>query len=158
MDESDTLKQVYHKFGNYNYVEESIIEKYATYMANYPLTYSSTDIEVCKKLYQCLSETTFKTVKIKEEGLKMLTETLKALCIDNCKDGVGCYRLFTCDSWPNSKLYAVGPKKIWFDRQGKPKVKDSGNYDLSVCENYCNRKRNPWREVKTLEEVKKLYV
>lgn len=103
-------------------------------------------------------KTTCKTDKIKEEGLRMLTETLKSLCIDNCKDGVGCYRLFTCDSWPNSKLYAVGPKKIWFDRYGQPKVKDSGNYDLSVCESYCNRKRNPWREVKTLEEVKKLYV
>ena len=50
------------------------------------------------------------------------------------------------------------PKKIWFDRHGQPKIKDSGNYDLSVCESYCNRKRNPWREVKTLEEVKKLYV
>lgn len=92
-----------------------------------------------------------------KKELKMLTETLKALCTDGCKDG-GCYRFFTCNSWPNSRLYAVGPKKIWFDRYGQPKVKDSGNYDLSVCESYCNRKRNPWREVKTLEEVKKLYV
>lgn len=138
MDESDTLKQVYDKFGELVYVREYTI-------VNHPV-------------YQALLKTTCKTDKIKEEGLRMLTETLKSLCIDNCKDGVGCYRLFTCDSWPNSKLYAVGPKKIWFDRQGKPKVKDSGNYDLVVCEIYCNRKRNPWREVKTLEEVKKLYV
>lgn len=108
--------------------------------------------------YSFVGKWPIKTFKEKEEGLKMLTETLKSLCIDNCKDGSGCYRLFTCDSWPNSKLYAVGPKKIWFDRQGKPKVKDSGNYDLVVCESYCNRKRNPWREVKTLEEVRKLYV
>lgn len=138
MDESDTLKQVYHKFGELVYVREYTI-------VNHPV-------------YQALLKTTCKTDKIKEEGLRMLTETLKSLCIDNCKDGVGCYRLFTCDSWPNSKLYAVGPKKIWFDRYGQPKVKDSGNYDLSVCESYCNRKRNPWREVKTLEEVRKLYV
>ena len=138
MDESDTLKQVYDKFGELVYVREYT-------RVNHPV-------------YQALLKTTCKTDKIKEEGLRMLTETLKSLCIDNCKDGVGCYRLFTCDSWPNSKLYAVGPKKIWFDRYGQPKVKDSGNYDLSVCESYCNRKRNPWREVKTLEEVKKLYV
>jgi hypothetical protein len=138
MDESDTLKQVYDKFGELVYVREYTI-------VNHPV-------------YQAFLKTTCKTDKIKEEGLRMLTETLKSLCIDNCKDGVGCYRLFTCDSWPNSKLYAVGPKKIWFDRYGQPKVKDSGNYDLSVCESYCNRKRNPWREVKTLEEVKKLYV
>lgn len=118
------------------------------------LIYTKLDTVLIKKLL----EIDRKKFKEREEGLKMLTETLKSLCIDNCNEGVGCYRLFTCDSWPNSKLYAVGPKKIWFDRQGKPKVKDSGNYDLVVCEIYCNRKRNPWREVKTLEEVRKLYV
>ena len=30
----------------------------------------------------------------------------------NCKDG-GCYRFFTCNSWPNSRLYAVAPTKNW---------------------------------------------
>lgn len=89
--------------------------------------------------------------------LQMLTQTLKALCTDGCKDG-GCYRFFTCSSWPNSRLYAVGPTKIWFDKLGRAKIKDSGNYELSNCLDYCNRKRDPWREVKTMNEVKALYV
>ena len=92
-----------------------------------------------------------------KKELKMLTETLKALCTDGCKDG-GCYRFFTCNSWPNSRLYAVGPTKIWFDKLGRAKIKDSGNYELSNCLDYCNRKRDPWREVKTMNEVKALYV
>lgn len=96
-------------------------------------------------------------IKQHKKELKMLTETLRALCIDGCKDG-GCYRFFTCGSWPNSRLYAVGPNKIWFDKLGRAKIKNSGNYDLSACLSYCDRKRDPWKEVKTLNEVKALYV
>lgn len=105
-----------------------------------------------------LNEYTYKKIiEQHKEATKMLTETIKALCISGCNGG-GCYRLFTCSSWPNSRLYAVGPNKIWFDKLGRAKIKNSGNYDLLTCLSYCDRKRDPWKEVKTLDEIKSLYV
>lgn len=67
-----------------------------------------------------------------------------------------CFRIFTCKTWSNSILYAVGEKYIWFSKNGD--VVDGNKkgkiYTLEQSLEYCKRKRDPWIELTTKEEVK----
>ena len=67
-----------------------------------------------------------------------------------------CFRIFTCKTWSNSILYAVGEKYIWFSKNGE--IVDGNKkgkiYTLEQSLEYCKRKRDPWIELTTVEEVK----
>ena len=98
-------------------------------------------------------EDSLKVLKEEERNLKI--QSILSLCL-GCKVN-NCYRLFTCKSWPNSLLYAIGPNSVWFDGYGNAKQKEAGNYTLQNCLEYCKRSRNPWTELKNMDEVKRLY-
>lgn len=76
------------------------------------------------------------------------------LCMGCSKNN--CFRIFTCKTWSNSILYAVGEKYIWFSKNGD--VVDGNKkgkiYTLEQSLEYCKRKRDPWIELTTKEEVK----
>ena len=96
------------------------------------------------------------------EGFEFYTErkTMKvsplvfSLCMGCSKNN--CFRIFTCKTWSNSILYAVGEKYIWFSKNGD--VVDGNKkgkiYTLEQSLEYCKRKRDPWIELTTKEEVK----
>jgi hypothetical protein len=67
-----------------------------------------------------------------------------------------CFRVFTCKTWKNSILYAVGEKYIWFSHNGD--IVDGNKkgkiYTLEQSLEYCQRKRDPWVELKNPEEIK----
>lgn len=67
-----------------------------------------------------------------------------------------CFRVFTCKTWKNSILYAVGEKYIWFSHNGD--VVDGNKkgkiYTLEQSLEYCQRKRDPWVELKNPDEIK----
>ena len=67
-----------------------------------------------------------------------------------------CFRVFTCKTWKNSIIYAVGEKYIWFSHNGD--VVDGNKkgkiYTLEQSLEYCQRKRDPWVELKNPDEIK----
>jgi len=77
-----------------------------------------------------------------------------SLCMGCSKNN--CFRIFTCKTWKNSILYAVGEKYIWFSHNGD--VVDGNKkgkiYTLEQSLEYCQRKRDPWVELKNPDEIK----
>lgn len=97
-------------------------------------------------------ERIFFAEELKEE--MKVSPLVFSLCMGCSKNN--CFRIFTCKTWSNSILYAVGEKYIWFSKNGE--IVDGNKkgkiYTLEQSLEYCKRKRDPWIELTTVEEVK----